>query len=114
MEARLGGIAPAGKVVGGEVARVPNTSCLTMPGVRSDTQVMALDLAGIAVSAGSACSSGKVAASHVLDAMGMELDEAMTAIRVSMGRTTTRDEIDRFIAAWSEIYRRNSSHANAA
>jgi cysteine desulfurase len=114
MEARLGGIAPARKVVGGDVARVPNTSCLTMPGVRSDTQVMALDLAGIAVSAGSACSSGKVAASHVLDAMGMELDEAMTAIRVSMGRTTTRDEIDRFIAAWSEIYRRNSSHANAA
>ena len=114
MEARLGGIAPARKVVGGDVARIPNTSCLTMPGVRSDTQVMALDLAGIAVSAGSACSSGKVAASHVLDAMGMELDEAMTAIRVSMGRTTTRDEIDRFIAAWSEIYRRNSSHANAA
>ena len=114
MEARLGGIAPARKIVGGDVARVPNTSCLTMPGVRSDTQVMALDLAGIAVSAGSACSSGKVAASHVLDAMGMELDEAMTAIRVSMGRTTTRDEIDRFITAWSEIYRRNSSHANAA
>jgi cysteine desulfurase len=85
-----------------------------MPGVRSDTQVMALDLAGIAVSAGSACSSGKVAASHVLEAMGMELDEAMTAIRISMGGATTRDENDQFIAAWSEIYRRNSSHADAA
>ena len=114
MEARLAKIAPARRVIGGDVARVPNTSCLTMPGVRSDTQVMALDLAGIAVSAGSACSSGKVAASHVLEAMGMELDEAMTAIRISMGGATTRDEIDQFIAAWSEIYRRNSSHADAA
>lgn len=114
MEARLAKIAPARRVIGGDVARVPNTSCLTMPGVRSDTQVMALDLAGIAVSAGSACSSGKVAASHVLEAMGMELDEAMTAIRISMGGATTRDEIEQFIAAWSEIYRRNSSHADAA
>jgi len=114
MEARLGQIAPARKVIGGDVHRLPNTSCVTMPGVRSDTQVMALDLAGIAVSAGSACSSGKVSASHVLDAMGMELDEAMTAIRISLGRSTTEAEIDRFLTAWAEIYRRNSSHANAA
>jgi cysteine desulfurase len=114
MEARLGEIAPAREVIGGSVPRLPNTSCVTMPGVRSDTQVMALDLAGIAVSAGSACSSGKVSASHVLDAMGMEMDEAMTAIRVSLGRTTTAGEIDRFLAAWTEIYRRNSSHADAA
>ncbi len=114
MEDRLAEIAPARKVIGGDVARVPNTSCVTMPGVRSDTQVMALDLSGIAVSAGSACSSGKVAASHVLDAMGVELDEAMTAIRVSLGRDTTPAEIERFLAAWAEIYRRNSAHANAA
>lgn len=114
LEARLGEIAPARKIIGGTVPRVPNTSCVTMPGVRSDTQVIALDLAGIAVSAGSACSSGKVAASHVLDAMGMELDEAMTAIRVSLGRATTEGEIEQFLGAWAEIYRRNSSHANAA
>ncbi len=114
MEDRLAEIAPARKVIGGGVVRLPNTSCMTMPGVRSDTQVMALDLAGIAVSAGSACSSGKVAASHVLDAMGMELDEAMTAIRVSLGRGTTAAEIDCFLTAWAEIYRRNSAHANAA
>jgi cysteine desulfurase len=75
---------------------------------------MALDLAGIAVSAGSACSSGKVSASHVLDAMGIELDEAMTAIRVSLGRNTTSVEIERFLTAWAEIYRRNSAHSNAA
>lgn len=114
MEARLGEIAPAREIIGVRAPRVPNTSCITMPGVRSDTQVIALDLAGIAVSAGSACSSGKVAASHVLDAMGMEMDEAMTAIRVSLGRATTAAEIERFLAAWADIYRRNSSHADAA
>ena len=114
MEARLAQVAPGRKVIGGDVPRVPNTSCVTMPGVRSDTQVMALDLAGFSVSAGSACSSGKVAASHVLEAMGMELDEAMTAIRISMGRGTTTDEVEQFVAAWTQIYRRNSSHADAA
>lgn len=114
MEDRLADIAPARKVIGGGVARLANTSCVTMPDVRSDTQVMALDLAGIAVSAGSACSSGKVAASHVLDAMGMEMDEAMTAIRISLGRGTTAEDIERFLTAWTEIYRRNSARANAA
>jgi cysteine desulfurase len=114
MEARLGEIAPARKIIGVKAPRVPNTSCITMPGVRADTQVIALDLAGIAVSAGSACSSGKVAASHVLDAMGMGMDEAMTAIRVSLGGATTAAGIERFLAAWADIYRRNSSHADAA
>ena len=114
MEGRLAQIAPARRVIGADVDRVPNTSCVTMPGVRSHTQVMALDLTGIAVSAGSACSSGKVAASHVLDAMGMEMDEAMTAIRISLGRNTTSAEIERFLIAWAEIYRRNSAHTNAA
>ena len=114
MEDRLAQIAPDRRVIGGDAPRVSNTSCVTMPGVRSDTQVMALDLAGIAVSAGSACSSGKVSASHVLDAMGVDMDEAMTAIRVSLGRSTTSADIDRFLTAWTEIYRRNSSHTNAA
>ncbi|MBT7757590.1 MAG: aminotransferase class V-fold PLP-dependent enzyme, partial [Rhodospirillaceae bacterium] len=114
MEVRLAEIAPARRVIGGDVARVPNTSCVTMPGVRSDTQVMSMDLAGIAVSAGSACSSGKVTASHVLEAMGIEIDEAMTALRVTMGKDTTTAEIDRFLTVWTEIYRRNSSHADVA
>ena len=112
MEEQLAKAAPSRKVIGSGVERLPNTSCVTMPGVRSDTQVMALDLAGIAVSAGSACSSGKVSASHVLEAMGMEPDEAMTTIRVSLGRSTTETEIDAFVDAWSLIYRRNSSHAS--
>ena len=114
MEEQLAEIAPSRKVIGSDVPRLPNTSCVTMPGVRSDTQVMALDLAGISVSAGSACSSGKVSASHVLDAMGMELDEAMTAIRISLGRSTTEDEINRFVETWSLIFKRNSSHSSAA
>ena len=114
MEEQLEEVAPSRKVIGSDVPRLPNTSCVTMPGVRSDTQVMALDLAGISVSAGSACSSGKVSASHVLDAMGMELDEAMTAIRISLGRSTTEDEINRFVETWSLIFKRNSSHASAA
>ena len=114
MEEQLAEVAPSRKVIGSDVPRLPNTSCVTMPGVRSDTQVMALDLAGISVSAGSACSSGKVSASHVLEAMGMELDEAMTAIRISLGRSTTEDEINRFVETWSLIFKRNSSHASAA
>jgi len=114
MEEQLEEVAPSRKVIGSDVPRLPNTSCVTMPGVRSDTQVMALDLAGISVSAGSACSSGKVSASHVLEAMGMELDEAMTAIRISLGRSTTEDEINRFVETWSLIFKRNSSHASAA
>ena len=114
MEEQLAEVAPSRKVIGSDVPRLPNTSCVTMPGVRSDTQVMALDLAGISVSAGSACSSGKVSASHVLDAMGMELDEAMTAIRISLGRSTTEDEINRFVETWSLIFKRNSFHASAA
>ena len=114
MEEQLAEVAPSRKVIGSDVPRLPNTSCVTMPGVRSDTQVMALDLAGISVSAGSACSSGKVSASHVLAAMGMELDEAMTAIRISLGRSTTEDEINRFVETWSLIFKRNSSHASAA
>ena len=74
-----------------------------MPGVASETLVMALDLAGIAVSAGSACSSGKVRPSHVLRAMGLGEAEAGSAIRVSLGWTTTDADVERFVAAWAEI-----------
>jgi len=114
MERRLGEVAPKRRIFGGNVPRLPNTSCVSMPRVRSDTQVMAFDLAGIAISAGSACSSGKVSASHVLEAMGVERDEAMTAIRVSMGWATQPAEIDRFIEVWSDIYQRSGRHADAA
>ncbi|NJO55000.1 MAG: hypothetical protein HC834_00080 [Rhodospirillales bacterium] len=78
-----------------------------MPGVSAVTQVMAFDLAGIAISAGSACSSGKVAGSHVLAAMGVGEDLAVNAIRISLGWTTTADDANTFITAWKNVYRRS-------
>jgi len=91
--------------------RVANTTCVSMPGVTSETQIMAMDLAGIAVSAGAACSSGKVKASHVLIAMGVSADEAASAIRVSLGWGTTPGDIDRFVEAWTALRRRTAGPA---
>ena len=85
------------------LARLPNTTLLAMPGVSAQMLLMQLDLEGFAVSAGAACSSGKLAASHVLAAMGLPPDIAGGAIRVSIGKTTTAGDIERFIAAWTEI-----------
>jgi cysteine desulfurase len=95
-----------GRVYGAEAPRLPNTTCISMPGVKAETQVMALDLAGVAVSAGSACSSGKVTRSAVLMAMGIEASEAETAIRISCGWNTVFEDIDRLIAAWKGLYTR--------
>ncbi len=86
--------------VGRDRTRLPNTSCLATPGWKGETQVMALDLAGFAISAGSACSSGKVRPSRVLAAMGYDDLTAASAIRVSLGPATTEDEIARFAEAW--------------
>jgi cysteine desulfurase len=87
-------------IFGAEVARLPNTTLFALPGVKAETAVIALDLAGAAVSSGAACSSGKVQASHVLAAMGAPTQLARAAVRVSLGPTTTEFEIDRFIDAW--------------
>ncbi|MCB2101798.1 MAG: aminotransferase class V-fold PLP-dependent enzyme, partial [Rhodobacterales bacterium] len=94
------------RIIGAAADRLPNTTCVTMPGVSSETQVMALDLAGVAVSAGSACSSGKVTASRVLEAMGVAWNEAATAIRVSLGWTTRDTDIDAFLDAWGDVFDR--------
>ena len=107
LEARVREIAPGTRFFGAGAERLPNTSCLTMPGVDSETQVMALDLAGISVSAGSACSSGKVQASHVLEAMGGS--GAENAIRVSLGWSSRDDDIDKFLEAWGSLYARKGS-----
>jgi cysteine desulfurase len=96
-------------VFGGKSERLPNTSCFGMPGLSAETALMALDLAGFAVSSGSACSSGKVAKSHVLAAMGVAPDLANAAIRVSLGWTTTARDIDQFISAWSRIKARRNA-----
>ena len=81
-------------VHGQQVARLPNSSCISMPGVASETIVMAMDLAGICISAGSACSSGKVKASHVLKAMGMKDAVAGSSIRVSLGWQNQEQDLD--------------------
>lgn len=98
-------------IFGEGAPRLPNTSCFAIPGWKGETQVMQLDLAGFAVSAGSACSSGKVGPSRVLKAMGFDDITASSAIRVSMGPTTTKDEVSRFIDAWTGLYRRMKMRA---
>ncbi len=106
MEAALRAAAPDAVFPGGDAPRLPNTSCVLLPGVGSETQLMTFDLAGIAVSSGAACSSGKVAASHVLGAMGVAADDAACAIRISLAPDTPDADIDRFVAAWTELAER--------
>ncbi len=95
--------------VGNGVARLPNTLCIIAPGWKGETQVMAMDLAGFAVSAGSACSSGKVKASRTLRAMGFDEGQAAQAIRISIGPGVTRDQVLRFADAWGRDYARITS-----
>jgi len=97
--------------VGNDGPRLPNTLCLVAPGWKGETQVMAMDLAGYAVSAGSACSSGKVRASKVLRAMGFGEAEAGQAIRVSIGPSTTEEEVLRFAEVWTAAYRKARARA---
>ncbi|MGR3703032.1 MAG: cysteine desulfurase family protein [Paracoccaceae bacterium] len=96
---------------GRDAARLPNTICLATPGWKGETQVMQMDLAGFAVSAGSACSSGKVRASRVLRAMGYGDDVAGGAIRVSLSPQTTEDEVLRFAETWLAKRRKHSARA---
>lgn len=93
-------------IIGEKMLRLPNTSCIAMPYVPSETQLMHFDLAGIAVSSGSACSSGKIAVSHVLLAMGIPHPVAASSIRVSLGHGNTEEEIHHFTACWLELYHR--------
>jgi cysteine desulfurase len=96
LEAQL----PGAVIHGAGAQRLGTIASIGLPGVAAMTQLMALDLAGFAVSAGAACSSGKVKTSHVLGAMGVGAVAAGEAIRVSLGWTTTAAEIDAFAAAW--------------
>lgn len=97
---------PEARVYGAGAPRLPNTACIGVPGLSAETQVIALDLAGLAVSAGSACSSGKVRSSRVLTAMGASAEEAASAIRVSIGPATTDEDAARFVDAWETHVRR--------
>jgi cysteine desulfurase len=110
-QARLREIAPDAVVFAVDAPRLPNTLCIAMPGVPASTQVMALDLAGVMVSAGSACSSGKVRRSHVLEAMGAPENLSECAIRISLGWNTAEAEIFRLADAWGALYARSRASA---
>lgn len=97
--------------VGKDANRLPNTSCIATPGWKGEAQVIQMDLAGFAISAGSACSSGKVRASTVLQAMGYDEETASSAIRVSLGLETTQQDVQRFAETWLEKERKFRARA---
>jgi cysteine desulfurase len=111
LEAAALGAVPEALVIGADVGRLPNTTALAMPGVSAETQVIALDLEGVMVSAGAACSSGKVGPSHVLAAMGLPPVIAAATIRISLGWSTTEADIAHFLDAWTALSRRLSRRA---
>ncbi len=114
-QAEVRRIAPDALVVGAGVERLPNTLAFAIPGLKAETALIAFDLAGVALSSGSACSSGKVKRSHVLDAMGVEPALAEGVLRVSLGWTTTKEDVIRFAEACEKVaatlYKRKASAA---
>ena len=111
LESELSAAAKETISVGNGLSRLPNTLCLIAPGWKGETQVMAMDLAGFAVSAGSACSSGKVRASRVLTAMGYDEALAGQAIRVSLGPGVRQDDVLRFAGVWTAAYAKARARA---
>jgi cysteine desulfurase len=105
LDAGLRAASPQIVIFGCESRRLPNTTLFALPGVKAETAVIAFDLAGVAVSSGAACSSGKVLPSHVLAAMGVVPEVALGALRVSLGPTTTESDIEGFIDAWIVVSR---------
>jgi cysteine desulfurase len=103
LEAGVRALSPQAVIIGADAPRLANTSTLALRGKAAENLVIKLDLAGVAVSAGSACSSGKVGASHVLTAMGLDADISRSAIRVSLGPNSTEHDIAAFLAAWKTI-----------
>jgi cysteine desulfurase len=96
-------VTPEAIIFGSQAERLPNTTLVAMPGAKAETLVIGFDLDGVAVSSGAACSSGKVAPSHVLAAMGVSPELARGAIRISAGPATTEAEIDRFLEVWQML-----------
>ncbi|MDH4982694.1 cysteine desulfurase family protein [Hyphomicrobium sp. D-2] len=93
---------PAAVIIGRNVARIANTSCIAMPGKPSETLVIRMDLDGIAISSGAACTSGKIGENTVLAAMGLDASITGSAVRVSLGAGTTDDDVTAFLAAWKK------------
>ncbi len=114
LEAGIRDLMPECRVFGEKAPRLANTSCLALPGLFSrETLLIALDLAGVAVSSGSACSSGKAGSSHVLAAMGAPDDEADGAIRASLGWNSTETDVDRMIEVCRELLSRHRLRRSA-
>jgi cysteine desulfurase len=102
-------------VFGAVASRLPQTLCVGLPGLSAETLVIALDLAGVSVSSGSACSSGKVAPSHVLAAMGVAPEIARSAIRLSMGWQSDERSLDLFANRWLRMLKNVApGHVRAA
>jgi len=114
LEGAIAARAPKAVFFAKSVERLPNTTNFAVPGMKAETIVIALDLAGVAVSAGASCSSGKVAQSHVLVAMQAPEDAARGAIRVSLGWDTSEQDIDAFLTAWGDIYAQFTNQRSAA
>ena len=114
LEAEIAVAAPEAVIYGTGVMRLPNTSAIAMPGVAAETQVIALDLDGVMVSAGAACSSGKVGPSHVLAAMGVDAALAASTIRVSLGGSSSETDIAHFLHAWTALRRRHRGFSERA
>jgi cysteine desulfurase len=94
---------PGAIIFSRDVPRLPNTTLFTVPGLRAETAVIGFDLEGIAVSSGSACSSGKVQPSHVLEAMGAGIAAAQGAVRLSLGWSTAETDIELAVQAWRKL-----------
>ena len=101
-------------VFSADAPRLPQTLCFSVAGTSAETLVIALDLAGVAVSSGSACSSGKVAPSHVLAAMGVPSELAQAAIRISLGWDSKESDLDMFLTAWRDVLKHVKSGENQA
>ncbi len=111
LEQGIFALSPQSQLIAKGAGRVNNTVSVITPGLSSELQLMHLDLAGICVSAGSACSSGRIEPSHVLQAMGYDKEDASSAIRISMGWSTTELEIKAFLEAWEKLI---ANHSQAA
>ena len=103
LEAGLRAATPDAVIFAAGVDRLPNTTLVALSGIKAETALIAFDLNGFALSSGSACSSGKVAASHVLAAMGVEPTLARAAIRISLGATTSESEVESLLIAWKKL-----------
>jgi cysteine desulfurase len=115
LEAGIKAATPQAVIFGAQAPRLPNTTLVAVPGIKAETAIIAFDLSGIALSSGSACSSGRVQASHVLTAMGADAELTRGALRLSLGWSTTQDDVNTLLNAWNTVISSLlKKHANAA